>query len=100
MSASSASLSRWLCSGPGNGTVIPGRIGSGMSSAPLGGPVGRWIIFPEPDDAALTGRREQRAVLREHVHEAVPETALHGVRTDVEQHPLGRAKMHDPQRVV
>ena len=45
---------------------------------------------PEPHDAALAGRGEQRAVLGEHVHQAVAEAALDGVDPDVEQHPLGR----------
>ena len=117
-SASSASFSRWVCSGPGSGTVIPGRIGRligrcsprwrrcgrprwrcSASWRRTGGlvdatprPYGRLVVLPEPDDAALAGGGEQRAVLGEHVDEAVAEPALHGVGADVEQHPLGRAQ--------
>ena len=80
---------------------MPGRIGQAHGLRPPGS-AGRAAapLVPEPHDAALAGRGQQRAVLGEHVDEAVAEAPLDGVDPDVEQHPLGGHEVHDPQRVV
>ena len=53
-------------------------------------------LLPEADDARLARRREQRAVLRPQVHEAVTEAVVDGVHSDVEHAPSRSARVAPP----
>src|SRR3954452_11027459 len=59
MSTSSDSLSRWLCSGPGSGTVMPGRIGN-VIGVPSSRPRGRAIARPPSHTTAPARPSEER----------------------------------------